>query len=234
MNKDDEEAIDKEVEDIGEYKEKISTTLFSIESALGELTIGPPSGQEQSSEANDSLVSLSPSQAEKRVNVRLPKLELKKFSGKIHEFQEFWDSFESAIHDNESLSKVDKFKYLRSFLEEPAKSVIAGILVTDAHYETAINLLKKRFGKTEVIQRAHINHLMNLAPVYNEKNISRLRTLHDQVEAHFRGLEAQGVDMSTYSSIVVPILMRKIPKVVRFNMIRATGTNHLKWALDTE
>ena len=232
MNKDDEEAIDKEVEDIGEYKEKISTTLYSIESALGELTIGPPSGQEQSSEANDSLVSLSPSQAEKRVNVRLPKLELKKFSGKINEFQEFWDSFESAIHDNESLSKVDKFKYLRSFLEEPAKSVIAGMSVTDAHYETAINLLKKRFGKTEVIQRAHINHLMNLAPVYNERNTSRLRTLHDQIEAHFRGLEAQGVDMSTYSSIVVPILMEKIPEVVRFNMIRATGKNHLKWALD--
>ena len=152
MNKDDEEAIDKEVEDIGEYKEKISTTLYSIESALGELTIGPPSGQELSSEANDSLVSISPSQAEKRVNVRLPKLELKKFSGKIHEFQEFWDSFESAIHDNESLSKVDMFKYLRSFLDEPAKSVIAGMSVTDAQYETAINLLKKRFGKTEVIQ----------------------------------------------------------------------------------
>ena len=232
MNKDDEEAMDKEVEDIGEYKEKICTTIYSIENALRELTIDAPLRQEQSSEANDSLVSISPSQAEKRVNVRLPKLELKKFAGKIHEFQEFWDSFESAIHDNESLSKVDKFKYLRSFLEEPAKSVIAGMSVTDAHYDAAINLLKKRFGKTEVIQRAHINHLMNLAPVYNEKNVSRLRALHDRIEVHFRGLEAQGVDMSTYSSIVVPILMEKIPEVVRFSMIRASEKNHLKWALD--
>ena len=115
MNKDGEEAIDKEVEDIGEYKEKISSIIYSIENALRELTIDLPSGQEQSSEANNSLVSIIPSQAEKRVNVRLPKLELKTFSGKIHEFQEIWDSFESAIHDNESLSKVDKFKYLRSF-----------------------------------------------------------------------------------------------------------------------
>ena len=128
MNKDDEEAIDKEVEDIGEYKEKISTTIYSIENALRELTIDPPSGQEKSSEANDSLVSISQSQAAKRVNVRL---ELKKFSGKIHEFQEFWDSFDSAIHDNESLSKVDQLNYLRYFLEGPAKSVIAGMSVTD-------------------------------------------------------------------------------------------------------
>jgi len=147
MNKDGEEAIDKEVEDIGEYKEKISTTIYSIENALRESTIGPPPGQEQCSEANDSLVSSSPPQAEKRVNVRLPKLELKKFSGKIHEFQEFWDSFKSAIHDNESLSKVDQFKYLRYFLEGPAKSVIAGMSVTDAHYDAAINLFEKRLGK---------------------------------------------------------------------------------------
>ena len=232
IGKDNEEAIDKEMDDIGEYKEKISTTIYAIENALGELAIGPTSGQGQNSEANDSIVSISSSQAERRVNVRLPKLELKRFSGKIHEFQEFWDSFQSAIHDNENLSKVDKFKYLRSFLEEPAKSVIAGMSITDADYETAIKLLKKRFGKTEVIQRAHINQLINLTPVYNEKNISRLRTLHDQIEAHFRGLEAQGVEMSTYSSIVVPVLMEKIPEVVRFNMIRATEKNQLKWALD--
>jgi len=121
MNKDGEEAIDKEVEDIGEYKEKISSIIYSIENALRELTIDAPLRQEQSSEANDSLVSISPSQAEKRVNVRLPKLELKKFSGKIHEFQEFWDSFESAIHVNESLSEVDKFKYLRSFWKNQPK-----------------------------------------------------------------------------------------------------------------
>ena len=110
--------------------------------------------------------------------------------------------------------------------------MIAGMSVTDAHYDAAINLLRKRFRKTEVIQRAHINYLMNLAPVYNEKNISRLGALHDQIEVHFRGLEAQGVDMSTYSSIIVPILMEKILEFVRFSMIRASEKNHLKWALD--
>ena len=67
--------------------------------------------------------------------------------------------------------------------------------------------------------------------MYNENNISHLRTLHDQIVAHFRGLEAQGVEMSTYSSIVVPVLMEKILEVVRFTMIRATEKNHLKWTL---
>ena len=132
IDKDNEKAIDKEMDDISDYKEKISTTIYAIENALGEIAIGETSGQGQTSDANDSIVSISSSQAERRVNVRLATLELKKFSGKIHEFQEFWDSFQSAIHDNENLSKVDKFKYLRSFLEEPANSVIAGMSIMDA------------------------------------------------------------------------------------------------------
>jgi len=37
----------------------------------------------------------------------LPKLELQKFSGKILQWQEFWDGFQSAVHNDESLSKVD-------------------------------------------------------------------------------------------------------------------------------
>ena len=34
--------------------------------------------------------------------VKLPRLEVRKFSGKLEEWQEFWDSFESAIHSNDS------------------------------------------------------------------------------------------------------------------------------------
>ena len=40
---------------------------------------------------------------------------MKKFSGKIQEWQEFWDSFESAIDSNKSFAVVNKFAYLQSF-----------------------------------------------------------------------------------------------------------------------
>ena len=55
------------------------------------------------------------------------------------------------------MANVDKFKYLQSFLKEPAKSVAAGMPMTDGSYETAIELPKKMFQKPEEIQRAHIN-----------------------------------------------------------------------------
>ena len=91
---------------------------------------------------------------------------MKKFSGKLGEWQEFWDSFESAIHLKDGLSKVDKFAYLRSLSLEPARSVIGGFPLTSANYESAIELLKKRYGKKIAIQRALVNEPLNARPVF--------------------------------------------------------------------
>ena len=44
------------------------------------------------------------------------------------------------------------------------------------------------------------------------------------------GLEALGVDQITYSTIVVPMLMEKIPEGVRFNMIRSTEKKQINTA----
>ena len=85
---------------------------------------------EQSAET----VSHSNSSISNNTKVRLPKLEVRKFSGKIQDWREFWDSFESAIHKNEGLSDIDKFTYLRGLVEEPAKSSIAGFALTAVNY----------------------------------------------------------------------------------------------------
>ena len=68
-----------------------------------------------------------------KVRAKLPKLEVKKFKGDVCKWQEFWGSFESSIHSNDSLSDVDKFNYLRGLLEESAKSCISGFSLTAAN-----------------------------------------------------------------------------------------------------
>lgn len=80
---------------------------------------------------------------------------MRTFSGRLQDWQEFWDSFHSSIYENESLSAVDKFSYLKSLLYEPARSTIAGFALTRANYAAAVQVLKKRYGKEVAIQRAH-------------------------------------------------------------------------------
>ena len=47
---------------------------------------------------------------------KLPKLALPKFPGEVARWQNFWDSFNSAIHVNQHLSLIDKFNHLHSLL----------------------------------------------------------------------------------------------------------------------
>eukprot|EP00794_Sanderia_malayensis_P016737 gene16737-biopygen14129 len=167
----EDEDGEKEMDDAMDYRDKIIGAIVSTEKQLekiaeNESIASGPRGRRDSLESIQSVRS-DDSQGttmKKKNPVKLPALELSKFSGKIHEWK------------------------------EPARSVIAGIPTTDSSYETAVNLLKSRYANPAVIQRAHINQLLNLAPVFNEKNTARLRSFHDHIETHFRGLEALGVD----------------------------------------
>ena len=109
--------------------------------------------------------------------------------------------------------------------------MVTGFALTDRDYDSAIGLLRSRYAKPGVIKRAHINEFLNLAPVLNERSVQRLRNLRDQIETQFRAMEAQGVSKESYSSVVVPVLMGKIPEPLRNNMIRF-GTDHMDWNLD--
>lgn len=50
----------------------------------------------------------------------------------------------------------------------------------------------------------HINDLLNVAPIQNDKNPTGLRKLYDTAEVHHRGPQALGVNANTYEGIVVP------------------------------
>jgi hypothetical protein len=74
----------------------------------------------------------------------------------------FWDSFKSAVHENTTLSLVEKFNYLISLLEGTASRTIQGLTLTEANYHSAIELLKERFGQPQQIISAHMDELLKI------------------------------------------------------------------------
>ena len=106
---------------------------------------------------------------------------LKKFSGDLTTWTTFWDSFESAVHNNSDLSSIDKFNYLHSLLERAAVDAIFGLTLTAANYDEAIATLKKRFGNKQQIINKHMDILINLE-VVTAYNLKGLHNLFDKVE----------------------------------------------------
>ncbi|XP_068238777.1 uncharacterized protein [Palaemon carinicauda] len=93
-------------------------------------------------------------------NVKLPKLELPKFSGEVTQWQSFWDQYNSHI-DATDLPVISKFTYLLSLLEGDARNVVKGLAHTSANYQVACKLLKERYHKPERIIFAHVQALLN-------------------------------------------------------------------------
>lgn len=72
-----------------------------------------------------------------RPPVRLSALNVPTFSGEYNEWATFHDIFTSLIHNNEDLSPVEKFFYLRSAVTGDAQNCIRCIETTSSNYEMA-------------------------------------------------------------------------------------------------
>jgi hypothetical protein len=56
--------------------------------------------------------------------------------------------------------------------------------------------------------------LLNLDPVVTT-SAKALHRLYDRVEGNVRGLKSLGVDLTTYGSILAPVLLSKLPDEIR-------------------
>ena len=155
-------------------------------------------------------------------SVKLPSLEIPKYSGDVLQWTEFHDLFMSAVHSHKQLSDVQKLTYLKDHLTDAALDAISGIQISDASYSEAIDILKSRFGDPQAIVDAHHIALMEL-PVASAKT-SSLRQLYDALEMHLRSLSAMG--HSTDQPIFVSMITSKLPRkiMVQLELHKGTGS----------
>ena len=206
------EDINAAIEEAGTFTECITDVLLRIDKVI--LDHKPKTKEE-------SPVVSAVSEGSKliaKTNAKLPKLILRPFGGDPSEFHSFWDSFKSSVHENSSLSDVDKMKHVKSLCQGQAALCISGFSITAANYSAAVKCLTERFGDTGVTVNHHMDSLVNLQPVRNEDDVIGMRFLFDKVQSHVRALEALDVPKETYSQLLVPMLTKKIPHSLMIHM----------------
>ena len=77
----------------------------------------------------------------------------------------FWDEFESAVHNVQSITPIEKHRFLRMKCEGDAHKTINGLQLTAENYQVAVDLLTERFGKNQSIIDAHYTALDDIVPV---------------------------------------------------------------------
>ena len=159
--------------------------------------------------------------------VKLPKISLPHFKGNLMRWTPFWDSFNSAVHQNPHLSRIDKFNYLRSLLEGTAYDAVAGLALSDANYEEAIEILRRRFGNKQLIIAKHMDSLLNASAITSDHHLRDLRHLYDLSESNVRSLRTLGVEPDSYGAMLTSVLLSKLPPELRLIVNRQTPSDEL-------
>ena len=168
----DEKDTEQEITDSAMFRESIHKVLLDMEEKLS-FNVDTPSDKS----LNNSSINLGEgSQSnDSEIKAKLPKINLRPFSGDPINFQPFFDSFKSAIDDNKKLSSIDKINYLCSLLKGAAAAAIQGLPLTSENYEAAKAILNKRYGNKQTIINAHMEGLVKIPTMIPYDGLKQFR-----------------------------------------------------------
>ncbi|GFX18128.1 DUF1758 domain-containing protein [Trichonephila clavipes] len=153
------EEFDAEFEVAEKYREKVLLWQFRAKKKINEFSKTPvmsPSLQTTLSQSQDEHFRNS-----NNIRIKVPKYHITRFYGDdASKWLTFWNSFETAVHNNESLNKVDKFNYLKAHLGGSALNTVEGFPISAKAYDEAVELLKNRFANPEIIIQAHMDKIV--------------------------------------------------------------------------
>ena len=144
--------------------------------------------------------------------VKLPLLQLPKFSGNVLEWPAFHDAFVASVDSHKKLSNVQKFTHLRSCLSGRALKCIEGYSVTNDNYSKAFQDLQNRFGRKRLLANELVKSILNL-DIPEKADGKLLRELHDTSRNRMRSLESLGLkpdDNPSLSMVLLPIFETKL------------------------
>src|SRR5436190_5722303 len=162
---------------------------------------------------NESVLSrLSTETSKKRF--KLPTIEFIKFSGKLEEWLPFWSQFRRIDEDDE-IDEVDKFQYLlqATVPKSKARQIVESYPPTGNNYSKAIESLKLRFGREDLLVEVYIRDLLKLV-LTNLNNKTGLAYLYDQIESRLRALETLNVTSETCAAMLYPLVESCLPEEV--------------------
>lgn len=142
-----------------------------------------------------------------------PKIQLPTFNGDIRCWVRFWGQFEKVDKDH-NLDAHDKFAYLSQCMEKGsvAEELIKSFPPGGNSYEKAIEQLKLRYGREELLIQVYVRDLLSL--VLQKQNMPKksLRNLYDLLETKLRALEILGVTRDKYAAMLFPLVESALPE----------------------
>ncbi|KAJ8932988.1 hypothetical protein NQ314_014297 [Rhamnusium bicolor] len=142
-------------------------------------------------------------------SIKLPHVKIPTFFGQVEEWNSFVDLFTSLIHNNDSLTDVQRFYYLKGFLKDEPLNLVNNLRLISENYKVAWDILKKRYDNEFIIINAHIIAILD-APIITKGNACNLREFLTNIRQHLNSLHALKLPVDKWDVILVCILTKKL------------------------
>ena len=139
--------------------------------------------------------------------LKLPQLDLPKFSGTYIDWTPFKQRFDVSIHNDSILGDLEKFQYLISCLSGEALKLISPLQLTADNYSIAVHMLTERYENKRLIVRAYLNKIFQFQPVRSEA-VAQLRRLQEVV--HESVLALKFLDVELTDAVLVHVIADKL------------------------
>jgi len=148
----------------------------------------------------------------KAPGIRLPTIELPKFKGDVDEWLGFRDTFESLIHNNETINPIQKFHYLKAALEGAAAQIIKSLEFSAANYMVAWETIRNRFDNKSLLTYNHIKAIFSIG-IMKEESASSLRNTIDTLNKHLRALNVLGQSTEHWDALLIFLISNKLDSI---------------------
>ncbi|XP_017794319.1 PREDICTED: uncharacterized protein LOC108575898 [Habropoda laboriosa] len=140
---------------------------------------------------------------------RLPTIVLPTFDGRYDHWVRFRDTFLTMVHNNCSLTDIQRFHYLNSALKGVAARTVESLGVSEANYKLAWANLKRRFEDPDSLIHHHVNALIEIPTITHQTSVS-LREFIDKANNQLVALGALGEPIESWDTFIIILLAKKL------------------------
>lgn len=144
---------------------------------------------------------------ENSTSIKFPDIKLPSFNGDITQWLEFRDTFDALINQS-NLKPIQKFKYLRSCLQDSALIVIGSLEYCEESHAIAWKLLCERFNNPKKLVANHLKALLHVDQISNTS--SALRGFLDNISKHLRVLSKLNISTENWDNLLIFMLAPKL------------------------
>ncbi|UYV65694.1 hypothetical protein LAZ67_3005164, partial [Cordylochernes scorpioides] len=189
----DEADLEKEMDDCAHYQEITIEAIIAYEDA-------------QKQVAREVVVQDSFPDTTKKI--RLPTIELPKFSGNLIDWLTFWAQFEK-IHLDIRLKDSDKLYYLLQSLsvDTEAYKIVSIYPLTVENYSKAIDALRRRYANPDLLLQVYVRELLKLVidSASGKKKLS-FHELYYKLQSYLGSLKSLNLERASPDTWLYPLV----------------------------